>query len=83
MASGNWESPRKRLSGATRKGSPWLRCALVEAAHGVGHAKDNYLSAQYRHLVSKLGKKKAAVAVGLSIPVISHHLLKGGTTHVV
>ncbi|MCL5108753.1 MAG: IS110 family transposase [Chloroflexi bacterium] len=82
MAPGHWESAGKRQSGATRKGDPWLRCALVEAAHGVGHSKDNYLSAQYRHLVSKRGKKKAAVAVGHSILVIAYHLIKKGTTYV-
>lgn len=32
MCPGNCESAGKRLSGRTRKGSPWLRSALVEAA---------------------------------------------------
>ena len=30
---GNHESAGKRLSGKTRKGNPWLRCLLVQAAH--------------------------------------------------
>lgn len=46
MCPGNNESGGKRLSGRTRKGSPWLRSALVEAAHAAIHAKDSYLSAQ-------------------------------------
>jgi transposase len=33
MCPGNHESGGKRLSGKTRKGSQWLRTALVEAAH--------------------------------------------------
>ncbi|TMD93836.1 MAG: IS110 family transposase [Chloroflexi bacterium] len=33
MCPGNHESAGKRLSGKTRKGSQWLRTALVEAAH--------------------------------------------------
>jgi transposase len=33
MCPGNHESAGKRLSGRTRKGSPWLRTALVEATH--------------------------------------------------
>ena len=81
MAPGNNESGGKRLSGTTRKGSPWLRSALVEAAHGVSHSKGNYLSAQFQRLVTRRGKKKAAVAVGHSILVIAYHLLKRGTTY--
>jgi transposase len=30
---GNHESAGKRFSGKTRKGTPWLRCLLVQAAH--------------------------------------------------
>ncbi len=82
MAPGNNESAGKRLSGTTRKGSPWLRSALVEAAHGAGHSKGNYLSAQYQRLVTRRGKKKAAVAVGHSILVVSYHLLKKGTSYI-
>jgi transposase len=81
MAPGNHESAGKRLSGTTRKGSPWLRSALVEAAHGVGRMKDGYLAAQFRRLVARRGTKKAAVAVGHSILVIAYHLLKAGTTY--
>lgn len=37
MCPGNHESAGKRKSGATRKGSPWLRGALAEAAWGASH----------------------------------------------
>ena len=33
MCPGNCQSAGKRLSGKTRKGNPWLRTALIEAAH--------------------------------------------------
>ena len=36
MCPGNHESAGKRSSGKTRKGSPWLRALLVEAAHAGG-----------------------------------------------
>ena len=51
MCPGNNESAGKRLSGRTRKGSPWLRTALVEAAHAATHSKDCYLAAQYHRLL--------------------------------
>lgn len=40
---GNHESAGKRLSGKTRKGNPWLRCLLVQAAHSASHQKQSYL----------------------------------------
>jgi transposase len=81
MAPGNHESAGKRKSGRTRKGSPWLRCALVEAAQAAGRTKETYLSAQYRRLAGRRGKKRAAVAVGHTILVIAYHLLKEETTY--
>jgi transposase len=79
LCPGNHESAGKRQSGKTRKGNRWLRSALVEAASGAGRSRNTYLSAQYRRLAARRGKKKAAVAVAHSILVISYHLLKDGT----
>ena len=75
MVPGNNESAGKRRSGAARKGDPWLRVALVQAAHAAGRTKDTYLRAQDRRLAARRGKKKAAVAVGHAILVIAYHLL--------
>jgi hypothetical protein len=78
MCPGNNESGGKRRRGKTRKGSRWLRAALVEAAHAAGRSKDSYLGAQYRRLAARRGAKRAAVAVGHTILVIAYHLLKTG-----
>jgi transposase len=75
MCPGNHESAGKRFSGKTRRGSPWLRSALVEAAHAAMHAKDSYLSAQYQRLALRRGGKKATIAVGHTLLVIVYHLL--------
>lgn len=75
MCPGNNESAGKRRSGRTRKGSKWLRSALVEAGSAAGRAKGTYLAAQYRRLAGRRGRKRAAVAVGHSILVIAYHLL--------
>ena len=40
---GNYESAGKRLSGKTRKGDPWLRRLLVQAAHAAARHKDCFL----------------------------------------
>jgi transposase len=76
MCPGNNQSGGKRRGGKTSKGDPWLRAALVEAAHAAGRRRNTYLSAQYRRLASRRGKKRAAVAVGHTILVIAYHLLE-------
>lgn len=75
MCPGNHESAGKRLSGKTRKGSQWLRTALVEAAHAASHCKECYLSAQYHHIAFRRGKKRAAVALGHTLLIIIYHLI--------
>jgi transposase len=78
MCPGNNESAGKHRSGRTRKGSKWLRRALVQSGHAAGLTKDTYLSAQYHRLQGRRGSKRAAVAVGHSILVIAWHLLSTG-----
>jgi transposase len=75
MCPGNNESAGKRKSGKTTKGSIYLREALVQAAWAASHTKNTYLSAQYRRLAKRLGKKKALVAVGHSLLVMVYHVL--------
>lgn len=81
MCPGNNESAGKRRNGKTRKGSRWLRHALIEAAHGAAHTKNKYLKTQYHRIAAHRGKKKALVAVGHSILVISYHLLTRRQTY--
>jgi len=75
MCPGNNESAGKRRSGKTRKGSPWLRVTLTEAAYAAGRGH-TYLAAQYHRLIARRGKKKTAIAVGHSILIIAYHVLK-------
>lgn len=78
---GNNESAGKRKNGKTRKGNPWLKCLLVQAAHSASHQKNCYLAAQYSRLAHRRGSKRAAVAVAHSILVIIYHMLCDGTTY--
>jgi transposase len=81
LCPGNDESAGKRRSGKTRKGSPWLRTLLVEAAHAASRTTETYLAARYHRIAARRGKKKAAVAVAHSILLIAYHLLRDGTTY--
>jgi transposase len=75
MCPGNHESGGRRLSGRTRKGSPWLRQVLVEIAHVAAKTKNTYLSAQYRRIAARRGKKRALIALGHTILTIIFHVL--------
>jgi transposase len=76
MCSGNRESGGKRQSGRTRKGDQWLRATLVQSAWAASHTKNTYLSAQYRRLAGRRGKKRALFAVGHTILVTIYHMLQ-------
>jgi transposase len=65
----------KRLSGKTRKGSPWLRKLLLEAAHAAAHTKQTYLSAFSQRIKARQGAKQAAIALGHTLLVICYHVL--------
>jgi transposase len=58
MCPRNHESAGKRYSGKTRKGSPWLRSLLIQAAQAAARKKDTYLGAQYRRLAARRGRAK-------------------------
>jgi transposase len=75
MCPGNHESAGKRLGGRTRKGNRYLRAALVEAAQAAARTRHSYLAAQCRRLSARRGRKRALLAVGHSILVITYHLL--------
>lgn len=82
LSPGKNESAGRNRSGRTRPGNRYLKSALVQAAHAAGKTKDTYLSAQYRRLTARRGKKRAAIAVAHSILVIAFHMIARGTEYV-
>jgi len=76
LCPGNCESAGKRLSGKTRKGSPWLGRMACQCAWAAARTKNTYLSIQFRRLAAKRGRKRAIIAVAHSILVIAYCLQK-------
>jgi len=74
LCPGHHESAGKRTSGRTRKGSPWLRGALVEAAQSAGRSK-THLGEHYHRIAARRGKKRAAVATAHTILVAVYYIL--------
>ena len=81
MCPGNHESAGKQLSGHTRKGNVYVRGALTQAAWAATRTKRTYLAAQFRRLTTRLGKRRALVAVGHSILVIAWHVLSNRASY--
>ena len=76
LCPGNHESAGKQRTGRTRRGSPWLRSALVEAAWAAARAKQTYLSAHYHRLAARRGGKRAALAVAHTIFVSAYYMMQ-------
>jgi transposase len=72
---GNNVTGGKRRSGKSTKGNRWLGEVLTECAWAAARTRDTYLAVQFWRLARRIGKKKAAMAVGHSILVITWHLL--------
>lgn len=73
---GNHESAGKQRDGRTRKGNPWLRSAICEAAWGASRTKKSYFHAQYARLCARRGPKRALMAVAHSMLIVGFYLIK-------
>jgi transposase len=80
MCPGHKESAGKRQNGRTRPANPYVKVALVQAAHATARTQ-TYLGEQYRRLCKRRGAKRAAVAVGHSILVIFYHMMTTGESY--
>lgn len=78
----NDESAGKRRSTRLRKGAPWLKTALVQAAWAGVRKKTSYIRAQFQRLRSRRGPKKAICAVAASLLTAIYHMLKTGTAYI-
>lgn len=75
LCPGNNESAGKHLSGRTRKGSVWLKSALVEAAQAAVRMKHTYFGAQYARLKSRRGHRRAIIAVAHALLVTAYYVI--------
>jgi transposase len=75
LCPGNNESAGKRRSGSMRKGSQWLRTALIQAAWAASRTKNTYLASHFRRLSARRGRKRAVAAVAHTLVVIVWHVL--------
>ena len=75
------ESAGKSRSRHIRKGNPWLKVDLTQAAMAARRAKHSYLRAQFNRLATRRGVKKAVVAVAASILTSAYFILRDGVAY--
>jgi transposase len=75
------ESAGKRRNTRIRKGAPWLKTTLVQAAWSAVGKKDSYSRAQFLRLKARRGAKKAIVAVAASMLTASYYILRDGVEY--
>lgn len=81
LCPGQNETAGKRRSGHTRKGNPYLRGALIQAANAASHTKGTALNALYRRVRSHRGHKRAIVAVAHQLLAIAYYIMRDGITY--
>lgn len=71
-------SGRRTLSARTTKGDLWLRRVLGQCAWAAIRQKGSCFGAQFKRIVVRQGKQKAAMAVAHRLLVVIHHVLRTG-----
>jgi len=77
----NDASAGKRRSTRVRKGAPWLKATLVQAAWAAARKKDSYLRAQFLRIKARRGPMKAILAVAASMLTAAYHMLQTGVVY--
>lgn len=73
---GSNESAGKNKSGRITYGNKYLRSLLVECGWAASRTKNTYLSAKYKSLAGRRGKKKAIIALGHKILTATYFIIK-------
>lgn len=77
----NDESAGKRRSTRLRRGAPWLKTLLVQAAWAAVRVKASYHQALFHRLKARRGPKKAIVAVAAAMLTAIHVMLSRGVDY--
>lgn len=76
LCPGNHESAGKRKKIGARKGNPFLKAILVQAASAAIKKKGSYYQAQFARLCRRGGYKVAVVAVAHSMLIAIYHMIR-------
>jgi len=72
---GTNQSGHRRRSGKTRRGNPWPRTALTQAARAAARSKNTYLASHYWQIRDRRGEAKAIGATRHDILIAYYHIV--------
>lgn len=72
----NHQSAGKRKNVGTRKGNPFLKAVLVQAATCAVKTKGTFYQAKFRRLLRRRGYKRAIVAIAHSMLIAIYHVIR-------
>jgi transposase len=75
------QSAGKRRSTRIRKGAPWLKTTLIQAAWAAVRTKNSYLRILFHRLKARRGAMKAIVAVAASMLRSAYYMLSRGVPY--
>lgn len=78
---GNNESAGKHKPSGARKGNPYLKTALCNAAIAASRKRGCFYKAKYYRLKSRRGGGRAALAIAHKLLVCIYHMLSGNTAY--
>jgi transposase len=73
---GNYISAGKRLKNRSRRGNPYLKTILVQAACSAINLRGSYYQAKYARLKQRRGHKRAILAIAHALLVAIYYMLK-------
>jgi transposase len=76
VSPGSNETAGKNKSGRITYGNKYLRSLLVECGWAASRTKNTYMSAKYKSLAGRRGKKKAIIALGHKILIATYFIIK-------
>lgn len=76
LCPGNHQSAGKRKAISARKGNPFLKSILVQAATAAVRTKGSYYQAKFNRLSKRRGYKRAIVAIAHSMIVAIYHIIR-------
>lgn len=76
LCPGNHESAGKRKKIGVRKGNPFLKSAMVQAATSAVKTKGTYYQAKFVRLSKRRGYKRAIVAIAHSMLIAVYHMIR-------
>lgn len=76
LCPGENESAGKHRSRRLKKGAPWLKTTLVQAATAAVKKKDSYYHAKFLRIKRRQGSKRAFVAVAASMLTAAYYMIQ-------